>query len=110
MERRGNQLQRGIAIAAVLLFAAAQLIELSHFHSEPHHAPHVDEHADQHTEDDSMCVVCAHASALDGAPTLAPTATGEHPNLLPENLQALRVVAVATDFGQQPRAPPYSLS
>ena len=96
MDRRRSHFWRGMTMAAMLLFAAAQLVEQSHFHS--------------HAELDPLCVVCAHATGQDGVPTSAPSIEPQPFVAVPVALPTLQSIPNLTSFGQQPRAPPHILS
>ena len=94
MDRTRRQFWRGITMAAVLLFAAAQLVEQSHVHA----------------ESDALCTVCTHAGGSDGIPTLAQSIEIASPDVLPAAPQAIQTITTLSVGGNQPRAPPHLLS
>ncbi len=94
MDRTRRQFWRGITMAAVLLFAAAQLVEQSHVHA----------------ESDALCTVCTHAGGTDGLPTLAQSIEIAPPDVLPAAPQTLQAITTLPVCGNHARAPPHLLS
>ncbi len=96
MHRKGAQTWRAIAAAAVLLFAAGQLVEQSHFHI--------------NADIDPLCSVCTHADGQDGAISAAPAQADESFDAVPAELRAFSIFPAQPRPEKQSRAPPHNLS
>lgn len=87
------QLGRSITIAALLLFAAAQTLEQSHWHD------HVD----------PLCAVCTHADGNDALAAEAPALEASRQSSATAPDAATNPPALTPFYRHGPRAPPHAL-